>query len=96
MEDAQKETNVSSKKPHKLAIDGRKSLAIFGVTEILEITSDHLSVRLATDILNIKGSNICTKRLAIDEGVLEATGTVEEIRYAHKKERVPLIKRLFK
>ena len=96
MEAENKENVVASKKPHKLVIDGRKSIAIFGVVEVLEITDCHIGVRLASEVLSIKGSNISTKKLAVDEGILEATGTIEDIKYAHKKERVPLIKKLFK
>ena len=97
MERIENKENVTNvKKPHKLIVEGRKAFTIFGVTEVLETTGGFLSVKLAGEILSIKGSEISIKKLAIEEGILEAAGVVDEVKYAHKRERIPLLKKIFK
>ena len=83
-----------SPRPHTLCI-GTK-ITITGVQNVITLTDKEVSVALADNVLILGGSGFCPLHLSVDEGNLTLSGSVAEVRYAHRIGKESIWKRLFK
>lgn len=76
-----------------LSLSDRKQLKLDGIAEIISSSDTNISLKLKNTSLTISGNNINITRLDINQGILEATGNFESIKYG---KQTSFFKRLFK
>lgn len=81
---------------NKIYLINRKNLNISGITKVIEISEENISVQVDNSVLNIAGEGMEVKKLDVESGNLEVEGLINSIKYIDKKEKISLIKRIFK
>lgn len=91
----EKSDNLSEKQKIKetLTLENRSNLRLEGVSEIVSSSETLINVKLKDTTLTINGQNLHINRIDINSGILEATGSIESIKYGKS---VNLFKRIFK
>lgn len=87
-------TNAIHHNQHKLICENRNNLCISGVEKADNASPTHFSCVVLGRELQINGKDLTVKRLDVNEGIVELSGEIDEIKYATEKK--PLLKRLFK
>ena len=77
-----------------LVLNARKELKLEGVVEILNSSETTLNLKLKNTSMIINGENINIKKLDVNQGILEATGIFNSIKYG--KTSGNIFKRMFK
>ena len=92
------ERNMSGGTGHKLVMLNRESIEITGVTDIVSFDADEVYLETVQGMLAIQGENMHVSRLALDSGVVMASGKVVSVTYSDKKavNAGSIISRLFK
>ncbi len=78
----------------KVLIEGRKKLSMTGVDSVDGFTEQMLNLTVNGSKVKVSGENIKITAYNKEQGILNAEGVFNEIKYNAKK--VPLVKRLFK
>ena len=81
---------------NKIYLINRKILNISGITKVIEISEENISVQVDNSVLNIAGEDMEVKKLDVESGNLEVEGLINSMKYIDKKEKISLIKRIFK
>lgn len=92
----QKITSQETQKTHineNLSLSDRNKLKLDGIIEIISSSDTNISLKLKDTPLIIMGNNINITRLDIEQGILEANGNFESIKYG---KQTSLFKRIFK
>ena len=84
------------KKAHNIILKERNRISITGIERVNLTSETAISVNLTEGHLVVSGQNLHVIKISVDEGVLEAEGRITDVRYADKKEKVSLLKRVFK
>jgi len=82
-------------KNSKLVIINQSEISITGVTKVLASTETNISLEINGKQATIDGDNLSVTKLDIQNGVLEATGTINAIKYSHSKQKQNIFKRMF-
>ena len=64
-----------------LILLNRKNLKLEGIVEIISTSDTNISVKLKDSPLYLTGNSINITRLDIEQGILEANGNFESIKY---------------
>ena len=65
-----------------LSLTSRKDLKLEGIVEVLATSDTLINLKLKDSPLTICGTNINITKLDIEQGILEATGNFESIKYS--------------
>lgn len=84
---------IDNKLNENLSLISRKDLKLEGIVEVLATSDTLINLKLKDSPLTIIGTNISITKLDIDQGILEATGNFESIKYSKS---AGFFKRLFK
>ena len=77
-------------------LDKRKLLTIFGATKVVSSTSSQAVVEVGDTNILITGNNLEVVKLNLDDKEVEFSGEISSFKYINKKEKVSLLKRIFK
>ncbi len=80
----------------KVILDKRKLLTIFGATKVVSSTSSQAVVEVGDTNILITGNNLEVVKLNLDDKEVEFSGEISSFKYINKKEKVSLLKRIFK
>ncbi len=76
----------------RVVLDNRNSISVTGVTRVDSTNESGIILTIKDTKMTILGSDLHVSRLSIEEGVLEATGTINSIKYGGGN----ALKRIFK
>lgn len=86
--------------PHKLLLQGRKSLELTGVKDVVSFDAKEVVLNTVLGALIIRGNNLVVKRLTLEQGEVDLDGQIDSLLYADKAgkagEKDALLKRLFR
>ncbi len=80
----------------KVVLSNRKLLTIFGATKVVSSTINQAVVEVGETSILICGNNLEVVKLNLEEKEVEFAGEINSFKYTGKKEKIPLIKRIFK
>lgn len=89
MENIIKKTETNNS---RVVLDNRSRISITGVVRVDSSNESAIILSLKDTKMTITGNDLHVSRLSIEEGVLEATGTVNSIKYGGSG----VMKRIFK
>ncbi len=81
--------------PHKLSLNGRKSLTMSGVTEVVRFDEETVVLKTSLGLLNVHGQGLQLKNLSLEGGQVAVDGTVDALIYEAIRPASSL-RRLFK
>lgn len=92
------ERNVANGTGHKLVILNRENIEITGVTDIVSFDAEEVYLETVQGMLTIQGENMHVSRLALDSGIVMASGNVTSVIYSNNKavNAGSILSRLFK
>ena len=67
--------------PHKLSLDGRKTLTMTGVTEVISFDDTAVVLTTALGNLTVHGQGLQLKNLSLDGGQVAVEGSVAALIY---------------
>lgn len=86
--------------PHKLLLQGRKSVELTGVKEIVSFDAKEVVLHTTMGVLVIRGNDLFVKRLTVEQGEVDLEGQVDSFVYADKPGKAgdgdSILKRLFR
>ena len=71
---------------HALTLDGRKSLTMTGVTEVVSFDDAMVVLRTDLGMLTVQGMGLRLKTLSTDGGQMTVTGEVSALSYEELRE----------
>lgn len=80
--------------PHKLSLNGRKELAMTGVTEVMRFDEHAVVLKTGLGLLTIHGQDLQLKNLSLDGGQVAVEGTISALVYEEPRKSGAL-RRLF-
>ena len=81
---------------NKVCLINRKNLSLTGIEKVVGINENSLLANVEGGVLSVSGQNMEVKRLDVESGNLEIEGKIDSIKYLDKKEKLSLLKRIFK
>ncbi|MCL2353459.1 MAG: sporulation protein YabP [Defluviitaleaceae bacterium] len=66
---------------HKLTIDQRESVSIFGVVDVISFDEEQVICETDLGVIVLKGENFHISKLNLESGVLEVFGQVNALNY---------------
>lgn len=79
----------------KLTLLNQNMLSLTGISKVISNTETNICVIINNQTTNIEGDKLTIKKLDIENGILEAEGTITAIKYSHTKQKENFIKRIF-
>lgn len=83
-------------KDSMLALTNQSNLSLTGVEKVIEASEKQLVLEVAGTMLMIDGNNMSVQKLDVENGLLEIKGFINALKYQNKKEKINIIKRIFK
>ena len=83
------------KKPHNIAMEGRKQLSVSGVEEVESFDEKEIVMLTSCGTLIIRGEDLSVSRLSVDSGDVNVQGTVISLGYEEVAPSGSLWARLF-
>ena len=81
---------------NKLILINQSHLTITGIKKAAALSENSLTLQLENQTLNVLGSGMEVKKLDVDSGIIEVQGKINLIKYVGAKEKLGLVKRIFK
>lgn len=85
---------------HKLTITNRKTALVTGVIDVLAFDLNEILLETNQGMLMIKGADLHVKRLSLEKGEVDITGTIDSFVYSeiapHQKSSESFFGRLFR
>jgi sporulation protein YabP len=81
---------------NKLILIGQRNLTISGIKKMLAVSESSISLQLENTAMNVAGEKMEVRKLDVEAGILEVEGKITNIKYISAREKVGLIKRIFK
>ena len=81
---------------NKLTLVNQKDLTITGIKKVLAVSETSITLFLDSTNMSITGEGMDVKKLDVEAGILEVEGKINNIRYLAAKEKLSLLKRIFK
>lgn len=78
---------------NRITIDNRNHISITGISKMLSSNETSINMLIKTTKLLITGKDIHIEKLDVDNGCLEASGTIDAVKYCGND---GIIKRIFK
>lgn len=82
-------------RPSKIVLTNQNSLCVNGISKVLSNTESGISCIINNQVLNIEGEKISVQKLDVENGILEASGNITNVRFAKGKQKENFIKRIF-
>lgn len=82
-------------KTHTLNLSN-DSMTISGVKEVLTFENNLIVIALSEKTVTVKGENLRINELDLNGGKLSASGTVTGIMYSKGREKLSMLKKMFK
>ena len=79
----------------RLSLDGRRTLRVTGIREVLHVEETAIVLRTADRLLTVRGEGLVLRQLAPEEGRVELRGRIEALFYGEEAGRGGLLRRLF-
>ena len=79
----------------KVVLTNQNSLFLTGISKVISSTENMISVVLNGQTLDISGQKLTTTKLDVDNGILEASGTVTAMKFSGHKQKENFFKRIF-
>lgn len=70
---------------HRLTLDGRETLEVFGVCEVIAFDENCISLDTVCGALDIDGAGLTVRDLSVENGKISISGKVSGIWYTDKK-----------
>ncbi|HAJ77886.1 MAG TPA: hypothetical protein DCO89_02320 [Clostridiales bacterium] len=83
-------------KNSKIVLANQNQLSLTGVSKVIQSTETVISVILSGQNVDITGTKLTVNKLDVENGILEANGVITEIKFAEKKQKENIFKRIFK
>lgn len=87
-------------KSHKVNMNGRQSIAVTGVNDVLSFDAGEVLLDTVQGILMIRGEELHVNRLSLEKGEVDVDGKIDSLTYAetnsYLKSGETLLGRLFK
>ena len=80
----------------KILISDRKQTSISGVEKIFEASETKMIMKVSGSNMAVLGEQLNISKLDVDAGTLELNGQINEIKFVDNKEKISLIKKIFK
>ena len=87
---------TSSNSKSGLVLNNRNELALTGIKKVKSTEPTAVVANLDNGAIIISGSNLSVQKLDIKEGILEITGTVNNIKYTNQVSKGFSFKNMFK
>lgn len=81
---------------NKVCLINRKFLSLTGIQKVIGINESSLLVEVEGCSLAVSGQNMEVKKLDVESGNLEIEGKIISFKYLDKKEKMGILKRIFK
>jgi len=78
---------------NKIVIDNRNRISISGISKMLSSNETCINMLVKTTKLIINGKDLHIEKLDVENGYLEASGTIDSVKYSGSD---GIIKRIFK
>lgn len=79
----------------RLVLDGRQTLRVTGIKEVLRFDPDTVVLRTGDRLLVVHGGGLALRRLSPDESCVELRGRVDSLSYEQDAVRGGLLRRFF-
>lgn len=86
---------VDTLKNSKLVLINQNEICLTGVTKVVANTETNIALEINGKQANIDGTGLTVTKLDVQNGILEATGTINAIKFSHSKQKQNIFKRLF-
>lgn len=96
MENIVKKLEVVENKQTKLILENRKDLQMSGISKVISVNESEANLVVNGTKLHISGTEMSIEKLDVNEGILNLSGNINEIRYTGKNVKTSFFKRLFK
>lgn len=73
--------------PHKLTLNGRSSLAMTGVTEVVSFDDSAVILKTSLGTLVVQGRELQLKTLSVEGGQVAVEGTVSALTYEEPRQQ---------
>lgn len=77
----------------RLSLDGRRSLRVTGVREVLHVEETAVVLQTADGLLTVRGEALTLRQLAPEEGRVELRGKIEALFYGQEPARGGILRR---
>lgn len=88
--------NEKNNLKHSLTLDGRKTLTLWGVSEVYSSCEKQVLLNTGAGKLKISGTDLSIGKLNTETGELSLTGTVNLLEYKENKSQGGFISSVFK
>lgn len=92
--------NGAKQRVHKIALTGRKTCTISGVSDVLSFDIHEILLETDQGMLMIKGDDLHVNRLTLDKGEVDVDGKIDSLTYSeisgHGAKGESLFSKLFK
>ena len=93
--DEKSKTAAAVKKPHNIAMEGRKQLSVSGVEEVESFDEQEIVMTTVCGGLVIRGEDLSISRLSVDSGDVNVQGMITSLCYEESESGGSLWSRLF-
>ena len=77
-----------------MTLEGRRTLRVSGVKEVLRFDPDAVVLRMADRLLIVRGGGLALRGMSPEEGRVELRGRVDSLSYEQDAARGGLLRRL--
>ena len=88
------ETPINKK--HSLVLENRKRLSVTGAEDVSGFNEETVSIKTATGVLIIKGTNLHIDKLNLETGDVTVEGTINSMQYIGSGESRSRFSKLFR
>ena len=93
--DEKSKTAAAVKKPHNLAMEGRRQLSLSGVEEVESFDEHEIIMTTSCGSLIVRGEDLSISRLSVDAGDVNVQGMITSLSYEEVAPSGSLWARLF-
>ena len=80
----------------KVTILDRKEIEILGATRVIASTAKEAVSEIEGGIMTVSGNNLEVTKLDLDNREVKFSGQINNVKFSDKREKVGLLKRIFK
>ncbi len=80
----------------KVTILDRKEIEILGATRVIASTAKEAVIEIEGGIMTVSGNNLEVTKLDLDNREVKFSGQINNVKFSDKREKVGLLKRIFK
>ena len=77
---------MSAQKEHRLVLNQRNELLVFGVEELVRFDDQGVELTTAQGVLSVSGEEISVSGLDLEEGTVSIGGRIDSLEYLPEKD----------